>query len=296
MNCVCRRERPAPSDCKMATRERNRLRDRSKSSDISCEPSSSTLPTWQPPSGLSRLASGPSRAAAASTAPDAAPPSAAAPGDVNPRCNADLLVKAAAAVHRAEALQRAEASESDVSPRSRQSGPRLASEHGARRRQREGRDDRQRLKRERSTIDADAEVTADEQQLPHAEEGLPDQAPGHSALETRRVKRKVRSDSDVHVIQIQPFASYLYGTSSTCIVLLLLQSTCSVHLTCVAFTLSSQQLCKLHRTGFAQHWYPCSFSTAGHAQPLRTISQGSCKDAKAENDMLLLTPAGARLP
>lgn len=181
----------------MATRERNRLRDRSKSSDISCEPSSSTLPTWQAPNGPSRLAPGPSRAAAASTAPAAAPSTAAAP--VDPRCNADLLVKAAAAVHRAEALQRAEASESDVSPRSRQSGPRGVSEHGARQRE-----DRQRPKRQRSIVDANAEVTADEQQLPHAEEGLPDQAPGHSASETRRVKRKVRSNrrSETHVIQI----------------------------------------------------------------------------------------------
>ena len=207
-SCLCRRERPAPSDCKMATRERNRLRDRSKSSDISCEPSSSTLPTWQAPNGPSRMAPGLSRAAAASTAPAAAPSTAAASVNVDPRCNADLLVKAAAAVHRAEALQRAEASESDVSPRSRQSGPRLASEQGAKRRQREGRDDRQKPKRARSTVDADAEVTADEQQLPHAEEGLPDQAAGQPAAEARRVKRKVRSVwcSVVYVIQIQPCA------------------------------------------------------------------------------------------
>lgn len=191
--CRCRRERPAPSDCKMATRERNRLRDRSKSSDISCEPSSSTLPTWQAPNGLSRLAPGLARAAATATAPAAAPSSAAAPGNLDPRYNVDLLVKAAAAVHRAEALQRAEASESDVSPRSRQSGPRLAGEHGARQRQRE---DRPRGKRDRATVEADAEVTADEQQqqLPHAEKGVPDQAPGHYASEPRRVKRKVRSN------------------------------------------------------------------------------------------------------
>ena len=210
VNCLCRRERPAPSDCKMATRERNRLRDRSKSSDISCEPSSSALPTGQAPNGLSRLASGPSRAAAASIAPAAAPSTTASPADVDLRCNADLLVKAAAAVHRAEALQRAEASESDVSPRSRQSGHQLASEHGARRRQREGREEKQRPKRERSTVDVDAEATADEQQLPHAEEGLPDQAPGHPASEARRVKRKVRSD-DVYDVQVEPFASYLHG-------------------------------------------------------------------------------------
>ena len=209
-SCLCRRERPAPSDCKMATRERNRLRDRSKSSDITCEPSSSALPTCQAPNGPSRMA--PSRAAAASTAPTAAPAAApstaAAPANIDPRCNADLLVKAAAAVHRAEALQRAEASESDVSPRSRQSGPWVAGDHGAKRRQRESREDRQRPKRERSTVDADAEVTVDQQQLPHAEEGARDEAHGHPASETRRVKRKVRSvrRSVVYVIQIQPCA------------------------------------------------------------------------------------------
>lgn len=180
----------------MATRERNRLRDRSKSSDISCEPSSSALPNWQAHNGLSRLAPGLGRAVATAPAPAAAPSTAAAPGNLDPRCNVDLLVKAAAAVHRAEALQRAEASESDVSPRSRQSGPRLASEQGARRRQRQ-REDRPRGKRDRATVEADAEVTADEQQqqqLPQAEKGLPDQAPGQSASETRRVKRKVRSN------------------------------------------------------------------------------------------------------
>lgn len=177
----------------MATRERNRLRDRSKSSDISCEPSSSVLPNWQAPSGLSRLAPGLGRPAAIAPAPAVAPSTVAAPENLEPRCNVDLLVKAAAAVYRAEALQRAEASESDVSPRSRQSGLRPAGENAARRRQREDREDRPRGKRNRVTVEADAEVTADEQQLqlPHAEKGLPDQAPGHSASETRRVKRKV---------------------------------------------------------------------------------------------------------
>lgn len=175
----------------MATRDRNRLRDRSKSSDISGEPFASALPPWQPQHSLSRLApepgpGPPSTALAASTIPAAAPSTATATApSFYPRSAADLLVKAAAAVNRAEALQRAEASESDVSPRSRQSGPRLGGE------QREGREERQRAKRERErAIEAEAEVTADEQQ-PHFEEAHPEALPDHAPLETRRMRRKV---------------------------------------------------------------------------------------------------------
>lgn len=115
------------------------------------------------------------------------------------RSSADLLVQAAAAVHRAEALQRAEASESDVSPRSRQSGPRPANEQGARRRQKDGREERQRAKRGRAAAEGDAEATGDELQQPQTDtqeaqlaQGLPEQAARQPASETRRVKRKVR--------------------------------------------------------------------------------------------------------
>ena len=179
----------------MATRDRNRLRDRSKSSDISGEPFASALPPWQPQHSLSRLApepgpGPPSTALAASTIPAAAPSTATATApSFYPRSAADLLVKAAAAVNRAEALQRAEASESDVSPRSRQSGPRLGGEQP--KRKREGREERQRAKRERErAIEAEAEVTADEQQ-PHFEEAHPEALPDHAPLETRRMRRKV---------------------------------------------------------------------------------------------------------
>ena len=114
------------------------------------------------------------------------------------RASADLLVKAAAAVHRAEALQRASASESDVSPRSRQSGPRPATDQGARRRQKDGREERQRGKRDRAAAGGDAEATGDELQLqPQTDgqepQGLPQAAPRQPASETRRVKRKVRN-------------------------------------------------------------------------------------------------------
>ena len=179
----------------MATRDRNRLRDRSKSSDISGEPSASAIPLWQPQNGLSRLASGPghpSTALTASTIPAAAPSTAPAPS-FYPRSAADLLVKAAAAVNRAEALQRAEASESDVSPRSRQSGPpRLGGDQP--KRKRDGREERQRAKRDRErALEADAEATADEHQ-PHLVEAHPEEMPDHApsfALEPRRVRRKV---------------------------------------------------------------------------------------------------------
>ncbi|KAL3154709.1 hypothetical protein ABBQ38_011258 [Trebouxia sp. C0009 RCD-2024] len=182
----------------MATRDRNRLRNRSKSSDVSCEPSSSALLTWQPQIGPSRLAApGLVNAPAAAAAPAAPPSMPAAPEHPNPRSSADLLVQAAAAVHRAEALQRAEASESDVSPRSRQSGPRPANEQGARRRQKDGREERQRAKRGRAAAEGDAEATGDELQQPQTDtqeaqlaQGLPEQAARQPASETRRVKRK----------------------------------------------------------------------------------------------------------
>ena len=182
----------------MATRDRARLRDRSKSSDISGEPSSGALPTWQPQNGPSRLAPGQGHALHAPV-PSTLPPSMfsalGAAANLHTKSAADLLMQAAAAVNRADALQRNEASESDVSPRSRQNGlPRLVG--GRPKRRREGKQERQMAKRERErALEAEAELTADEQQAQpdrRTHEAQPeDEGAGLSANETRRIRRKV---------------------------------------------------------------------------------------------------------
>jgi len=180
----------------MATRERNRTRDRSKSSDISGEASlaaTAAAAQARPTStGPHRLASGHLHAAPpASTA--AAPPAPTQTSSPPSRLNAaDLLVAAAAAVNRADALQRAEASESDMSPHAWHAPPQpfeLA-------KRRKEKDAERRAKRDRL---GQVAAKADEEQVPkgreemHGDEGAAkqDEAPAVSGPDTKRARRKV---------------------------------------------------------------------------------------------------------
>ena len=106
---------------------------------------------------------------------------------MRPNAAADLLVAAAAAVNRADALQRAEASESDVSPQSWQAPSRKKKEKDAERR----------LKKDRL---GDLAVRPDEvqsqgqkQELRGERNAKADEAA--SAQEPRRVKRKVQQST-----------------------------------------------------------------------------------------------------
>ena len=164
---LCRRDRSAPSDSKMATRDRTRSRDRSKSAEVSCDPPlpPSSAPARQSSLGPHRLASGQLPSAPAATT--AAAPAPSPP--LRPSSAADLLMAAAAAVNRADALQRSEASGSDASPHSWQapSGPRRK------------RDDR------RARKDRFGEMSG------RADELQGDEGATASGEEARRVKRKV---------------------------------------------------------------------------------------------------------
>ena len=199
MGCIhalCRRDRSLPADCKMATRERNRTRDRSKSSDISGEASlaaTAAAAQARPAStGPHRLASGHLHAAPpASTA--AAPPAPTRTSSPPLRLNpADLLVAAAAAVNRADALQLAEASESDMSPHAWHAAPQPF-ELAKRRKEKEA---ERRAKRDRQ---GQAAAKADEEQVPQGREeahgagdaAKQDEAPAVSGPDTKRARRKV---------------------------------------------------------------------------------------------------------
>lgn len=105
---------------------------------------------------------------------------------------ADLLVAAAAAVNRADALQRAEASESDVSPHAWHAAPQPF-ELGKRRKEK---DAERRAKRDRL---AQAAAKAEEEQVPQGREEVhgdgdaakQDEAPAVSGPDTKRARRKV---------------------------------------------------------------------------------------------------------
>ena len=182
----------------MATRERNRTRDRSKSSDISGEPTLAAAAAAHAaglaaqaraaPSGPHRLASW--QAPAAPAAATAAAPQASTP-PLRPNSAADLLVAAAAAVSRADALQRAEASESDVSPKSWQ-----AASHGAEpRRRREKGPERHHRKDRFGEVHAkpdELRSQAHKQELRGERDGSkPDEASTVSGPDTKRARRKV---------------------------------------------------------------------------------------------------------
>lgn len=105
---------------------------------------------------------------------------------------ADLLVAAAAAVNRADALQRAEASESDMSPHAWHAAPQpfeLA-------KRRKEKDAERRTKRDRQ---GQAAAKADEEQVPQGRGELhgagggakQDEAPAVSGPDTKRARRKV---------------------------------------------------------------------------------------------------------
>lgn len=184
----------------MATRERNRTRDRSKSSDISGEPSlaatAAAAQTRPAPNGPHRLASGhiPTGPAASTAGAPSAQPLPQAPSPPLHLNAADLLVAAAAAVNRADALQRAEASESDVSPRARQRAPHLADVP----KRRKERDAERRARKDRGLQGGGT----DEDQLPRSHEELRgngdaaklEDAPAFSGQEVKRPKRKVGSN------------------------------------------------------------------------------------------------------
>lgn len=125
-----RREKTATADFKMATRERSRVKDRSKASDLSGEHSQGTIGQGRSNAlqrnqsiGRSAFVTAPSAtlatapSATQATAPSAAQATASSAVPAAPpasacqtQCSAaaDLLVAAAAAVNRAAALQQAE--------------------------------------------------------------------------------------------------------------------------------------------------------------------------------------------
>ena len=98
---LCRRERPAPADFKMSTRERSKTRDRSKSSDASGEQSQGTIGQGRgPPAALQRSIS-----ASRSAHPASAAARIPALQQSHSTAAADLLVAAAEAVNRTAAGQ-----------------------------------------------------------------------------------------------------------------------------------------------------------------------------------------------